>query len=348
MTEQPYSESVALRVLQGAWRAENKAKFGGALRPCFVQVSVMRPWGRWDEGTRTISLSTQLLALGDWLAVREVLLHEMAHQYVTDVLGAAESAHGPVFRQVCEERGIDPRAMRSLEGRAPSAAVQRIEKLLRLSSSSEEHEAQSALATALRLLAREGLHLEDLAPGPDVRVAAWGGARVRWSAHERVLVTRLAEVYGVEVLLVPSPCLRTGRLQTTVEVVGPPSALALFLYTADYVVAAAACAWGPARRRLGSAARRGFLLGVVHGFVATLVVEAPSLRQAGLVPFDGAVARAWRAKRHPRLRRTSISASNDAAWREGVEVGQRLEVRRALVGPSGGERLLVDTTQRQR
>ncbi len=349
MSDATSGDAVAIRLLHATWRAENRARFEARLGPCMIEVTEMAPWGCWDAGARTIRLSKRLLALGDWLAVREVLLHEMAHQYVTDVVGAAESAHGPAFRAVCDARGIDPRAMRALAEAVPTASARRIHKLLALARSPERHEAEAALQNALRLLAREGLDLEDLAFGADVRVSAWGGVRARWPAHLRVLVARLAKAYAVEALLVPAPCLRTGTSGTTIEVMGPVFAVELFLHTADCVAAAAERAWSQRRGALGSTARRGFLLGVVEGFMATLSVELPSLTSAGLVLANGAVAAEMRTRRHPRLRRRTVAMHHDAAWRDGVAVGGRIRVHPAVTGAAGGDRrALLDTSEGRR
>ena len=62
-----------------------------------------------------------------WTVVLEVLRHEMAHQYVDEVLGVHdETAHGPTFQAVCEARAIDGRAAGVLEvdkARRPSCVA---------------------------------------------------------------------------------------------------------------------------------------------------------------------------------------------------------------------------------
>ena len=67
----------------------------------------------------------------------EVLKHEMAHQFVDEVLGVHdEPDHGPVFRQVCDERGIDARAAGAPDAdRARDHVLDRIAKLLALAGS---------------------------------------------------------------------------------------------------------------------------------------------------------------------------------------------------------------------
>ena len=79
--------------------------------PGFQLVDVASRLGRWVGESRLIELSRALLLEHGWGALVEVLKHEMAHQYVDEVLGAPdETSHGPAFRKVCEERGFDSRA----------------------------------------------------------------------------------------------------------------------------------------------------------------------------------------------------------------------------------------------
>jgi hypothetical protein len=64
--------------------------------------------GRWAGSTRRLELSRPLVLARPWPEVRSVLEHEMAHQFVDEVLGIHdETAHGQTFQQVCAERGID-------------------------------------------------------------------------------------------------------------------------------------------------------------------------------------------------------------------------------------------------
>src|SRR5688572_22184090 len=83
--------------------------FKGALRRPQIELVPSRArLGRWVEATRTIELSRTFVLDERWGVVVEVLKHEMAHQYVTEVLGERnETAHGPRFRAVCERLGID-------------------------------------------------------------------------------------------------------------------------------------------------------------------------------------------------------------------------------------------------
>jgi hypothetical protein len=52
-----------------------------------------RRLGEWNRAQRTISISRRLVVQQPWGVVREVLKHEMAHQYVFEILGRIAEKH---------------------------------------------------------------------------------------------------------------------------------------------------------------------------------------------------------------------------------------------------------------
>ena len=100
-------ERAALRAVRRAFEDLNGSLFGWRLRiPHFELTDNTSVLGRWLGGARIIELSRTLLIERGWAVLVEVLKHEMAHQYVDEILGHPdESVHGPEFRRVCEERG---------------------------------------------------------------------------------------------------------------------------------------------------------------------------------------------------------------------------------------------------
>src|SRR5688572_25297134 len=101
-------ERRALHVARRYYEELNASLFRGKLRPAVLEFSdVEGRLGRYVSSTRGIELSRRLLTEHGWGVLVEVLKHEMAHQYVHEVLGVHdEPAHGPAFRQVCAERGV--------------------------------------------------------------------------------------------------------------------------------------------------------------------------------------------------------------------------------------------------
>src|SRR5262245_48682747 len=102
-------EGALLYELREQYRLLSLSYFKGALRlPQIELVPSRARLGRWVPSTRTLELSRSLVLSKPWGVVVEVLKHEMAHQYVSEVLGEREETpHGPRFRAVCERLGID-------------------------------------------------------------------------------------------------------------------------------------------------------------------------------------------------------------------------------------------------
>src|SRR6185369_13357415 len=102
-------EAALLRELRTAYDWENDARFRRKLKaPVLALADTTTRLGAWVRATRRLELSRTLVLEASWPEVLAVLQHEMAHQYVDEVLGVAdETAHGASFRQVCDERGID-------------------------------------------------------------------------------------------------------------------------------------------------------------------------------------------------------------------------------------------------
>ena len=105
-------ERAALHAIVRTWEDLNGGLFRSELmRPAIELVGSSSRLGLWHGGLRVIEISRALLLDHDWGVLVEVLKHEMAHQYVDEVLGQPDdSMHGAVFRRVCEERGIDSSA----------------------------------------------------------------------------------------------------------------------------------------------------------------------------------------------------------------------------------------------
>ena len=143
------------------------------LKPVVIQVVEMSgTWGKWDPFFRTISLNAKLIREHSWDVVLEILKHEMAHQYVTDHdFKARDTDHGPAFQQACQKLGVSSWASRaggeipafipSIKERVLSPEdqrlLERVEKLLSLAQSSNEHEALLAMERVRELYAKHNL-----------------------------------------------------------------------------------------------------------------------------------------------------------------------------------------------
>jgi predicted SprT family Zn-dependent metalloprotease len=149
-----------LRELAREYRDINWAFFNNRLQLIPLAISDDRSrLGFFAPDPRRIELSRELVSNHAWGTVVEVLKHEMAHQFVHELLGHRdETSHGPSFQRVCEQLGIDPRASGlPAETRERSPILDRVKKLLALANSPNQHEAETAMRMAHRLMLRHNL-----------------------------------------------------------------------------------------------------------------------------------------------------------------------------------------------
>ena len=94
------------------WQHYNAEYLQSALRIPLVEIVDARSFlGRWHGGERRLVIAVAHIEEDPWLDVLDTLRHEMAHQYVDDVLAiSGEPPHGPAFRRACEKLRCSPRA----------------------------------------------------------------------------------------------------------------------------------------------------------------------------------------------------------------------------------------------
>ena len=175
-----------LKRLRAAWVEANRDCLDGQLRAPVLRIDRDRRrgdtldlfgrddfggrLGSWDRRGRILSVHERHIIEHAWHEVVATLRHEMAHQYVDEVLGGDRSAHGPRFAQTCRRLRITPEASGSplaAEDDKATRILRRIRKLLALADSHNQHEAEAAMAAANTLLLRYNLSLPDAGPRID-------------------------------------------------------------------------------------------------------------------------------------------------------------------------------------
>ena len=139
-------------------------------RPLFAIKDLKTQWGNWSAQRREISLSRQLVNNYLWDSIRDVLLHEMAHQIAQEIFNAsAEPSHGHSFKQACQLLRIDHCAsgdykllqdrLRLDDSDQNDKHLLRIKKLLALAESKNFFEAEAAMTKAHELMAKYNIEL---------------------------------------------------------------------------------------------------------------------------------------------------------------------------------------------
>jgi len=346
-------EAALLRELRGCFDWENDARFRRRLAPpVFALSDSAARLGRWVRATRTIELSRALVVERPWLEVLGVLQHEMAHQFVDEVLGVHdETAHGETFQRVCAERGIDARAAgAAVPADAEAAAdcdrvLDRIRKLLALAGSSNQHEAEIAMRKAHELMLRHNLEAAAAHGERSFEVRQLGDPLRRASRVEAEIVVLLSQFFFVKVIRVPVWLPRLGRRGRVYEVLGTRPNVEMASHVYAFLLATAERLWqenrGDHRVRSGRD-RLQYQSGVVRGFHEKLAGERIQLRGTGLVWVRDARLDEWYHARHPRITTSSRRVRVSAAHAAGREAGRTVVLHKPVERGSsaGAPRLL--------
>lgn len=338
-------EAALLRELVTVFAWENHARFNNRLKlPMLVLADTSTRLGQWARVGRRLELSRPMLVARPWPEVISVLLHEMAHQYVDEVLGVrTEDPHGPSFQEVCRARGIDARAHGAPVPVAGADApvdrvLDKIRKLLALAGSGNQHEAELAMRTAHELMLRH--NIDGAAGQRDYQVRHVGDPTARRSAAEGMIAVILAEYFFVKVLQIPVYLPALGKKGHVYELTGTAPNLDMAEHVFEFLRATAERLWqanrADARVKSGHDRAR-YQAGVIQGFHDKLAAERTELRGTGLVWIGDADLDDFHHRRNPRIVKKSRRFRADGAHAAGREAGRRIVLSKPITrGPSGG------------
>lgn len=344
------------RRLLHEWRTINWSRTRGAMRPPQITVSGdLRRWGSWDPTLRLLSISERQIVCYTWDSVLETLKHEMAHQYVNEILKIMdEPPHGPAFRRACRHLGADPAARASggtplsggtLPEEPADPTLRRVRKLLALADQNpNEAEAQAAYRRANSLLLKYNLSVADLA---EERVHTWrrlGVPSGRVSSVHYGIGGILRDWFFVDVLWVRHYVAAEDREGRIMEVMGTPANVDMAEHVHATLLRVLDDLWGKWARRSGARgimAKREYQEGVLAGFQESLRAGREEDRKEGLVWVGDPRLKQWASERWPTRRTVQLTGvmrtDNHAA---GIEDGRNVRIHRPVGGSADRGRLL--------
>jgi hypothetical protein len=330
-------EAAALAALADEFQALNAALFARRLRVPVLELADARArLGCWIGQGRRLQISRALLLERGWGAVVEVLKHEMAHQFVAEVLQRGqEPPHGPTFLEVCAQRGIDARAAGepAVDG-PPHPVLDRVAKLLALATSANEHEAHAAMSAAQRIMLRHNIEgvSRSGARGYGFRHLGTPSGRIR--EPERILAQILTEHFFVDAIWVRVWRALEARPGSVLEICGRPENLEIASYVHAYLLATAEQLWRQHKRAHGlrrDADRQAYLAGVMSGFRERLEQDRVHHAGAGLVWRSDPQLTRYLRQRHPYVRTIRRqSTARASAHGAGKRAGREIVLRRGV------------------
>jgi Protein of unknown function (DUF2786)/SprT-like family len=338
-------EAALLRELRVSFDELNQSYFKRALRPPEIKISDSgRRLGQWDCARRRIEMARSLFVRETWGTVLEVLKHEMAHQYVHEILGRVdEPSHGPAFREICEKLGIDARAAGLPAGSSAEndpgrqrhvKVLERIAQLLALAQSSNIHEAQAATSLAQKLMLKYNVEAAAVGVRGGYEFRHLGVPSGRVSESERLLSIILGQHFFVEVIWVPVYRPLEKKRGHVLEICGTRPNLEMASYVHAFLMRSAEHLWAEHKREQAIKSnrdRRTYLAGVMDGFREKLQAETKQHREQGLVWVGDADLSKYFRRRHPHIRHTRTAGpSRNAAHGAGRNAGRRLVLHRGM------------------
>lgn len=309
--------------------------------PSFELRDFEKRWAEWNRERRTMAFSRKLVMNYRWMTVREVLLHEMAHQVADELLGGADHPHGARFQEACRLLNADPRAA----GDYPSLyemshtgdldendrILLRVKKLLALSESPNRHEAELAMTKVHETIARYNIDLLSHSAGRQYFSLCLGEPQLRQPADDYALSRLLQDYYFVEAVWICAYVVDKGRMGRILEISGTTENVKMAGYVYDFLKRVIKDQWQIFRKGRGGkpGSKVDFALGLLSGFSEKLKTQDDRLEKdspamyALMKQADVQLTTYLRA-RHPRLCKSSGSGRriDEQVHRAGQKVGR--------------------------
>jgi hypothetical protein len=351
------SDTVILRHLQKSWKHYNQSLFSSKMKcPQMALQDFQHAYAMWNPSKKLIAFNRDWVYQTKWLNILEVLKHEMAHQYSSQILHITqESAHGETFQHICEERGIDARASGEIElSDRQKSIMRKVHKLLALAQSNQSHEAHLAAQQAQYLLLKHHLtFIPEQESPPPVYSKQLGQAKKRYYRYEYEICHVLTEYFFVDCIWVQAFNVQTLKIGQVAEICGRTEDLEIAQYVHDFLHNHLSSMWRIHKKEnqlKGLSERLSFSLGVVNGFAQQLKHKRHHVEQQ-LKTSSHAVSnqismqcllvrsqeelQSYLHKRYPRIHESKVSQwTPTTSYYSGYQKGKKLNLHKAVTDKS--------------
>jgi len=252
--------------------------------PAFRIIDSRSTLGLWEPAARTISISSFMIGECSWDTVINVLKHEMAHQYVHEIMGRGmELPHGPAFKRACEKLGVsypfntgagdNPKIFTDTRQHSPDTEydkrVTKVRKMLSLAGSANKHEAAVAMSKANSFIRRYNLErLDKVNESAQYRYVIKNTGRKRLHVIERRIAGILLDFFYVDVVYAELYDAGKTESHKTIELLGTSENTAFASHVYDFLRHRLELLWEEYRRvsRAPGKLRKTYILGLLQGF----------------------------------------------------------------------------------
>lgn len=328
--------------------------------PVFEISDSKHKLGVWLPETRTIRLSSHLVLHHSWSITLQVLKHEMAHQLCSEFFTAAKNGHGEDFQNACELLGVLKEFRRAgtllpevVEEVASGLQVTeqgrkciaKVEKLLALAGSANEHEATLAMQKANELIAK--YNISSLHAGNEQSYASHiiDGKKKRIASYQRHLCRILQDFFFVRVVMSSLYDPLRNETYKTIELLGTRENVIIAEYCYSFLDGKLHSLWSKNRKRFAGVTKtekNSYFLGLLRGVSDNLLAQqqgklgTPKVSNTAgeltVSPEKG--LNAFVEMRFPRLRKRSSSGKGVKIYRntfnEGQQTGKNIAINKGL------------------
>jgi hypothetical protein len=332
-------------------------------RPLFAIKDLKTQWGNWSTQKREISLSRQLVHHYSWDSIRDVLLHEMAHQIAQEIFdGSAETSHGHAFKQACQMLRINHCASadyKPLQDRLLQDAsnqndkrMLRIKKLLALAESKNLFEAEAAMAKAHELIAKYNIELNRQNEDRQFISVFIGSPALRHHREDYHLANLLLDFYLIRGIWVTAYVIAKGKMGRVLEISGTLQNIKIAEYVHGFIRQFIDAQWLKYNRqkRLNRHRKTDFSVGIIEGFRDKLQSNTAAKTEkkdifALIKKGDPLLERYFKFKYpHTASVKTSTSSQDAGVLRDGKKIGKKLVIAKGICERNIGKlRLIADT-----
>ena len=328
-------------------------------KPLFGLHDMKSKWGYWSSEKRQICLSRNLVFEHSWASVREVLLHELAHQFAEEVLGADnESPHGTTFESACDLLRANPRASgnyRALDQRILHGSISpkdkilvRIKKLMALAQSKNQYEAEAAMAKAHELIKKYNVDL--LAKDKNRNFVSFfvGKPSLRHFREDYALSNLLQDFYFVCGIWVPAYVLDKGKMGRVLEISGTIQNIKIACYAHDFVQRFIDLQWDKYNedKRLNRYRKTDFAVGIIEGFRSKLKSQLPkkTREKLSLIKLEDPLLEEYVNHKYPRTAAMKLGAliKDKGVLDDGIGIGKKMVIYKGIEEKAKDKKALID------
>ncbi|MBN21436.1 MAG: hypothetical protein CL678_09140 [Bdellovibrionaceae bacterium] len=288
-------------------------------KPTIEIAQLSSIWGDYDSSTKMIRLSERLFNDYPWHWVMEVFKHELAHHYSETVFKKSDG-HGPYFQKACEKLGVYSlfrRAQIDLENKPlpewrseskreeENALYNKIEKLLSLAQSSNEHESALAMKKVREIYQKYHIKKIEKQIKSDYVFSVIHFKTKRFERHIKMIASIVQNYFFVEVIYSHQYDPKTQNSYKTIELLGTRENVLMSEYVFHFLRKTLDSLWR-GQKKTGVIAKRSFFEGVLVGFEEKLKLqnkelETNHLNQSLIVLKNDPILTEFTKERFPRV-----------------------------------------------